>query len=93
MSPQGLVSIVIPAHNRADLIPETLKSASAQSYDNIEILVVDDAGTDDTEGIVSRFSSLDSRIKYFRNERNRGCGGGGSVEDAAMAEGTAGGAG
>lgn len=72
---QGLASIVIPTRNRADLIRFALESASAQSYDPIEIIVVDDAGADDTEAVVTRASVVDPRIGYVRNEFSRGCGG------------------
>ncbi len=44
----GLVSTIIPAHNRADLLREAVASALAQTYRPIEIIIVDDGSTDDT---------------------------------------------
>lgn len=53
----GLVSIVIPAYNRAHLIGETLRSALEQSYRPIEIIVVDDGSSDDTRGVAEGFGA------------------------------------
>jgi glycosyltransferase involved in cell wall biosynthesis len=51
----ALVSVVIPAYNAAAYLGETLRSVQAQTYRNIEILVVDDGSTDDTAAIAARF--------------------------------------
>jgi glycosyltransferase involved in cell wall biosynthesis len=65
-----LVSICIPTFNRAGLIGDAIVSALGQSYSRIEVLVVDNASTDNTEGVVAAFS--DPRLKYIRNEKNLG---------------------
>lgn len=62
----GKVSIVVPTFNRAGLLVESLQSAMLQSYDNLEIVVVDDAGTDDTEAAVARLMAADRRLRYDR---------------------------
>lgn len=72
MKNNPLVSIVIPTHNRADLLPRALNSAMNQTYKNIEIIVCDDGSTDNTEDIVKEFLKKDSRIKYIKNEKNLG---------------------
>ena len=54
----GLVSIVIPAYNRAHLIGETLRSALDQTYRPIEIIVVDDGSADDTRRVAESFGPL-----------------------------------
>jgi glycosyltransferase involved in cell wall biosynthesis len=59
-------SIVIPTYNRGYCILETIQSVLGQSYQNFEIIVVDDGSTDDTEAIVS--SVKDVRLKYFKKE-------------------------
>lgn len=64
-----LVSVLIPAYNAAAYIRETVVSALAQTYPNIEVLVADDGSTDATGEIVKGFK--DPRIRYFRHE-NRG---------------------
>lgn len=67
-----LVSILIPVYNRESFIEQTINSAINQSYKNIEIVVVDNASTDDTWTIVKSMSKKDKRIKAFRNEVNVG---------------------
>ncbi len=66
----GVVSIMIPTYNQAAYIADTIRSALAQTYAEIEILVADDASTDETRDVVGGFN--DPRIKYYRNERNVG---------------------
>ena len=65
-----LVSVIIPTFNRARLIVRTIESVLAQSYQNMEIIVVDDASTDNTGAVVQHIS--DPRIKYFQLETNGG---------------------
>ena len=74
MSPtqQPLVSVVIPTYNRADLIPRAIASVSSQSYQNFEIIVVDDNSQDDTEKVVREIANQDSRISYHRHSSNLG---------------------
>ncbi|RBQ26586.1 MULTISPECIES: glycosyltransferase [Arcobacteraceae] len=62
-----LVSIIITTKNREALLPRALKSAINQSYKNIEIIVVDDCSSDNTEKIVKEYIKNDSRIKYIKN--------------------------
>lgn len=66
-----LVSIIIPAYNRADLIGETLDSVLAQTYPHWECIVVDDHSTDNTWEIVEGYCQRDSRIKLFRRPEDR----------------------
>jgi len=67
----NLVSIIIPTHNRADLIGETLYSILAQTYKNWECIIVDDHSSDDTQAVVSQFTNKDSRIQYHLRPGNR----------------------
>lgn len=55
----------MPAFNAADFISESIKSLQAQTYENWELLVVDDGSTDDTAQLINEFASLDNRIRYF----------------------------
>jgi glycosyltransferase involved in cell wall biosynthesis len=63
-----LVSVVIPTHNRANLIGRAISSALAQDYENLEILVIDDGSTDNTPDVVSGYDS----VRYVRLDTNRG---------------------
>ena len=67
-----LVSIVIPTYNRVDLIAETLMSALEQDYQNIEVIVTDNASTDGTVAVVQEFADRDFRVKLYRQEINLG---------------------
>ena len=72
MKQSDKVSVCIPAYNAATYIPSTLDSIVAQSYENIEIIVSDNASTDNTRHIVESFAKRDKRIRYFRNQENIG---------------------
>ena len=70
------VSVIIPTYNRADLIGETVESVLSQTFDDFEIIIVDDGSTDSTREVVRGF---DGPIKYIYQEnqgvscaRNRG---------------------
>lgn len=64
---QPLISVIMPAHNTERFIGAAIESVLAQTYENWELLVIDDASTDGTGQVVRRFS--DTRIKYHRCER------------------------
>ncbi|NQV88718.1 MAG: glycosyltransferase [Parcubacteria group bacterium] len=66
------ISIIIPTHNSAQCLPRALKSVLSQSYQDFEILVVDDASTDETESIMKTFVEFDNRIQYIRLSKNSG---------------------
>lgn len=68
----ALVSVLVPVYNRKSIITETLSSALAQTYENIEIVVVDNASTDGTWELISELAKTDNRLKVFRNETNLG---------------------
>ncbi|MGB6269849.1 MAG: glycosyltransferase, partial [Olleya sp.] len=62
---QGLISIIIPTFNRANLLPETLVSVLAQTYKHWECIIVDDGSNDDTQKVISTYLLKDSRFKFF----------------------------
>lgn len=68
----SLVSILIPVYNRENIIAETIQSALNQTYRNIEVVVVDNASTDNTWAVIEDLAKKDSRINAFRNESNLG---------------------
>ena len=65
------VSIIIPTYNRADLLSYTIESALQQDYPNIEVIISDNASTDNTSEMIKQYQD-DERFKYFRNEKNLG---------------------
>lgn len=58
-------SIIIPAYNRAELLPETLISIKNQSFQEWECIVVDDGSTDQTKEVIEEESKKDARIRYI----------------------------
>jgi len=65
-----LVTIAIPSYNHAKYIGETIQSALDQTFQDFEILIVDDSSTDNTLEIIKKFT--DSRIRLIVSEKNQG---------------------
>ena len=68
----GLVSIITPTWNCARFIEETIQSVQAQTYQNWEMIIVDDCSTDNTYEILQPYIEKDVRIKYSCNTKNSG---------------------
>ena len=66
------VSIVIPTHNRAMLLAETMASVRAQTYSDWECIVVDDASQDQTAFFLADLAKVDPRVISLRNNSNAG---------------------
>jgi glycosyltransferase involved in cell wall biosynthesis len=64
------VSFVVPCYKLAHLLPECVESILAQTYSNVEVLILDDCSPDNTMEVARTFT--DTRISYVRNERNLG---------------------
>jgi glycosyltransferase involved in cell wall biosynthesis len=68
-----LISVIIPTYNREKTIKESVQSVLNQSYNDFEIIIIDDGSTDNTEKLVLELE--DSRISYYKNPSNIGaCG-------------------
>lgn len=76
---QGFISVIIPVYNVEQYLQECVDSVLAQTYQNFEILLVDDGSTDASGAICDQYAKQDDRIKVFHQEnagassaRNRG---------------------
>lgn len=69
---EDLVSIIMPAYNCGNFIGITLDSVINQSYNNWEVIVVDDCSTDNTADVVQEYITKENRIKYHKLEKNSG---------------------
>ncbi|MFT5445827.1 MAG: glycosyltransferase domain-containing protein [Gammaproteobacteria bacterium] len=67
-----LVTIGIPTYNRANSFEQALKSALAQDYENLEIIISDNASTDETEQTCNRLITNRENVSYIRQKENRG---------------------
>lgn len=64
------VSIIIPVFNLAQYVAKAIESCLKQTYQNIEIIIINDGSTDDSESVIKRFT-MDNRVKYY-TQSNRG---------------------
>lgn len=69
---QPKISVLIPCYNREETISRCIESAATQDYENLEIIVSDNASTDATWELVSRLAEAHKRVKIFRNSENLG---------------------
>jgi len=67
-----ILSVGIPAYNGEKYLAETLDSLRAQTLQDFEIVISDNASTDRTPAICRDYQAKEPRIRYFRNDRNIG---------------------
>jgi len=66
------VSVIIPTYNRAHLIERAIQSVLNQTYQDFEIIIVDDGSTDNTEEVIKEFQEKDKRVRYIKHNTNKG---------------------
>lgn len=66
------VSIVMPLYNAEEYIAEAVESVLAQSFEDWELIIVDDCSTDGSRALADGFARNDLRISVYVNERNSG---------------------
>ncbi|MEM9969479.1 MAG: glycosyltransferase family 2 protein [Pseudomonadota bacterium] len=64
------VSVILPVYNRSHSLPEACRSVLNQSYRDLELIIVDDASTEDLKPVVDALE--DDRVRYIRHQRNAG---------------------
>lgn len=67
-----LISVLLSVHNDEINIRKAIESILTQEYENIELLLLDDASTDNTYNVCEEYSYIDNRIKLFKNSENQG---------------------
>jgi len=72
MKERDLISIIMPAYNCEKYIAAAVQSVIEQTYDNWELIIVNDCSTDNTPNIIKDFQRKDSRIKIYENAQNLG---------------------
>jgi tetratricopeptide (TPR) repeat protein len=72
MSKGPLVTIGVPVYNGENYLRQALASLVAQDYENLELIISDNASTDETPAICAEFAQRDNRIGYVRQDENRG---------------------
>jgi len=66
------ISVIIPTYNRAELLKKAISSVLNQTFEDLELIIVDEASTDNTSEVVKDFMEGDNRIKYLRYKTNSG---------------------
>ncbi|WP_461211255.1 bifunctional glycosyltransferase/CDP-glycerol:glycerophosphate glycerophosphotransferase [Desulfocurvus sp. DL9XJH121] len=69
------ISIVVPVYNTQKWLPRFCACLQGQTLKNFEVLLIDDASTDDSVAILEKIAAKDSRFKIIKLPNNRGCGG------------------
>ena len=67
-----LISVIMPAYNCSGFISASIASALNQTYQNIELIIIDDCSTDGTDMVIQAYKDRDFRIKALKNEQNIG---------------------
>ena len=72
MDTSPLVSILITTHNRSDLLKRAIESAIWQTYKTLEVIVIDDGSTDNTEEVVNEYLKQYDNLKYLKHTEAKG---------------------
>lgn len=68
------VSVIIPVYNTEEFLPICLNSILEQTYSNLEVIVVNDASTDSSQGVIETYTKKDARIVNFQFDEHKGAG-------------------
>ncbi len=67
-----LISVVLPVHNAAYFLPQSLDTLLSQSYASIEIIAIDDGSKDDSYKVLKAFRQIDNRLRVYKNVKHYG---------------------
>lgn len=71
MKKSPLVSVIIPCHNYGKYLPQSIKSVLDQTYENIELTILDDGSTDSTKTVARKYAAKHPNVKYL-HQPNKG---------------------
>lgn len=71
---EGLVSVIMPTWNSSQYVARSIESILAQTYTHLELIITDDASTDDTPHILRQYAARDARVRIILGTTNRGAG-------------------
>ena len=69
---KNTISVIVPAYNAEQFLPKTLESILGQTYQALEVIVVNDASTDGTAAVIDHYAALDQRIRAVHKAQNEG---------------------
>lgn len=69
---KSTISVIIPTYNRAQVVSRAIQSVLNQTYQDFEIIVVDDGSIDNTEEVIKELQGQDKMFKYIKHKENRG---------------------
>ena len=72
MTNSDLISVIMSTYNSEETVKKSIESIISQSYQNFELLIIDDASTDSTFKIISSYQAKYKNIKIFQNQKNIG---------------------
>ena len=67
-----LVSVIVPNYNHARYLPQRLDSVLGQTFQNFEVILLDDCSTDHSRAVIAAYAARDARIRVVLNEKNSG---------------------
>ena len=67
------ISIILPTFNRSSILKKTIKNIQNQTFEDYELIIINDASNDETVSVVNQFIAEDNRIKLINNKENLGC--------------------
>lgn len=71
-SMRPLVSVVMLTYKRADIVPAAIESILGQTFTDFEFIILNDGSPDNTDEVIKKYQKKDSRIRYYKNDKNRG---------------------